>query len=246
VVTDFNTALSILENGVRRSILERLVREPHYPLQLSELLDVSQQAIMKHLKILQESGFVTSEKVPSEKGGPPKRIYAVTQSFSLRLDLGPDLFRAEHRKLPEGGPVRLSGRLPEDALSIVDKVGTRRSLPMAEAMALLTELNDGLDRLDAERDALIALHQQIKHKASRTVDDEFQQYEERQLAHALLEAPRRPLDLDLFCAGLQIQPQRAEEMMDTLRSLMMRQIGLKSGTLIAATDDKLLPWWLAK
>lgn len=246
MVTDFDTALSILENGVRRSILERLVREPHYPLQLAELLEVSQQAVMKHLKVLEGAGFVSSEKVPSEKGGPPKRIYAVTQSFSLRLDLGPDLFRTEHRQLPEGGPVRLSSKLPQDALSIVNKVGTRRNLPMAEAMGLLTELNDELDRLDAERDALIALHQQIKHKASRTVDDEFEKYEERQLAHALLETPRRPVDLDRFCAGLQIQPQKAEEMMSSLRSLMMRQIGHEMGAVIAATDDSLLPWWLAK
>ena len=246
MVTDFDTALSILENGIRRAILERLVREPHYPLQLAELLEVSQQAIMKHLKVLEKTGFVSSEKVPSEKGGPPKRIYAVTQSFSLRLDLGPDLFRTEHRQLPEGGPIRLSGKLPQDALSIVEKVGTRRNLPMAEAMGLLSELNNELDRLDAERDALIALHQQIKHKASRTVDDEFEQYEERQLAHALLETPRRPVDLDRFCAGLQIQPQRAEEMMNSLRSLMMRQIGNEMGAVIAATDDSLLPWWLAK
>ena len=222
------------------------MREAHYPLQLAELLGVSQQAIMKHLKVLEDAGFVVREKVPSEKGGPPKRIYAITQSFSLRLDLGPDLFRAEHRQLPQGGPTRLSSRLPEDALSVAERVGTRRRLPMAEALTMLSELNDELDRLDAERDALIALHQQIKQKASRVVDDTFEVYEERQLAHVLLEAPRRPVDLDQFCAGMQIQPQRAEEMMDTLRGVMMRQIGAETGTIIATSDDRLLPWWLAK
>ena len=246
MTTDFDTALTILENGTRRGILERLVREPHYPLQLANLLNVSQQAVMKHLKVLESAGFVTSEKVPSEKGGPPKRIYAVTQSFSLRLDLGPDLFRAEHRQLPAGGPIRLASRLPDEVLNVADQLGTRRRLPMSEALGMLSELNDELDRLDAERDALIALHQQIKQKASRTVDDTFELYEERQLAHTILEAPRRPIDLDRFCAGLRIQPQRAEEMMDALRGVMMRQIGLEAGTLIAATDDRLLPWWLAK
>ena len=246
MVTDFDTALSILENRTRRSILEHLVREAHYPLQLAELLEVSQQAIMKHLKVLKDAGFVVSEKVPSEKGGPPKRIYAITQSFSLRLDLGPDLFRAEHRQLPPGGPTRLSSRLPEDVLGVAERVGTRRRLPMAEALGMLSELNDELDRLDAERDALIALHQQIKQKASRVVDDTFEAYEERQLAHVLLEAPRRPVDLDQFCAGMQIQPKRAEEMMDTLRGVMMRQLGAESGAIIAANDDRLLPWWLAK
>ena len=94
-MVDFDEALHVLENRIRRKILEMLVREPHYPLQLSKHLDVSQQAVMKHLKVLQDAGFVQSQKVASEKGGPPKRIYSVQESFSLRLDLGPDLFRTE-------------------------------------------------------------------------------------------------------------------------------------------------------
>jgi len=90
-VVSFDEALAVLENPTRRQILRRLVKEPHYPLQLSELLDVSQQAVVKHLKVLEESEFVDSERVPSEKVGPPKKMYRVDQSFSLRLDLGPDL-----------------------------------------------------------------------------------------------------------------------------------------------------------
>ena len=68
-MVDFEHAMSILENFTRRDILKFLVKEPHYPLQLSETLDVSQQAVMKHLKVLEEAGFVDSDKIPSEKGG---------------------------------------------------------------------------------------------------------------------------------------------------------------------------------
>ena len=67
-MVDFDEALTILENPTRRQILRKLVKEPHYSLQISELLDVSQQAVVKHLKVLEEAGFVDSEKVPSEKG----------------------------------------------------------------------------------------------------------------------------------------------------------------------------------
>ena len=113
-MVDFDGALNILENKARRAILKRLAKEPHYPLQLSELLEISQQAVVKHLRVLEEVGFVESEKVPSVKGGPPKKMYTVNQSFSLRLDLGPNLFRAEHRTMPKGGPIRLSSNLPGD------------------------------------------------------------------------------------------------------------------------------------
>jgi len=245
-VVDFDEALTILENPTRRQILRRLVKEPHYPLQLSELLDVSQQAVVKHLRVLEKSGFVDSERVPSEKGGPPKKMYTVNQSFSLRLDLGPDLFRAEHRRIPAGGPMRLSNRLPPELDGVVDRLGTRRKLPMVEAMGVLSELDSELERIDGHRDAVIALHQQVMKKVSPSISEQSGTYEERQLAHAMMSQPRRPLDLDAFSQGLRIQSMHAEEMMDTLRERLMRDFAASQGRLVAAREGTPLPWWLAR
>ena len=242
----FDEALSILENPTRRQILRKLVKEPHYPLQLSELLNVSQQAVVKHLKVLEESGFVDSERVPSEKGGPPKKMYKVNQSFSLRLDLGPDLFRAEHRKIPAGGPMRLSNRLPPELNGVVDRLGTRRKLPMVEARGVLSELDSALERIDEHRDAVIALHQQVMRKVSPSISEQSESYEERQLAHAIMNQPRRPLDLDAFSQGLRIQSMDAEEMMDALRERLMRDFAASRGRLVAAREGTPLPWWLAR
>ena len=242
----FDESLSILENHTRRQILRKLVKEPHYPLQLSELLNVSQQAVVKHLKVLEESGFVDSERMPSEKGGPPKKMYKVNQSFSLRLDLGPDLFRAEHRKIPAGGPMRLSNRLPPELNGVVDRLGTRRKLPMVEAMGVLSELDSALERIDEHRDAVIALHQQVMRKVSPSISEQSGSYEERQLAHAIMNQPRRPLDLDAFSQGLRIQSMDAEEMMDTLRERLMRDFAASRGRLVAAREGTPLPWWLAR
>ena len=245
-MVDFDEALSILENPTRRQILRRLVKEPHYPLQLSELLDVSQQAVVKHLRVLEKSGFVDSERVPSQKGGPPKKMYTVNQSFSLRLDLGPDLFRAEHRRIPAGGPMRLSNRLPPELDGVVDRLGTRRKLPMVEAMGVLSELDSELERIDGHRDAVIALHQQVMKKVSPSISEQSGTYEERQLAHAMMSQPRRPLDLDAFSQGLRIQSMHAEEMMDTLRERLMRDFAASQGRLVAAREGTPLPWWLAR
>ncbi len=225
----FDEALTILENPTRRQILRKLVKEPHYSLQLSELLDVSQQAVVKHLKVLEEAGFVDSEKVPSEKGGPPAKMYRVNQSFSLRLDLGPDLFRAEHRKMPPGGPMRLSNRLPDELDSVVDRLGTRRKIPMGEAMGIL-----------------IALHQQVMRKVSPSISEESGTYEERQLAHAMMNEPRRPLDLDAFSQGLRIRSDDAEKMMGEIRERLLREFASGQGSLVAAREGTPLPWWLAR
>ena len=78
-MSDLDQALAILQNKARRAILERLVREPHYPLQLADQIGISQQAVMKHLRLLERANFVVKMRVASNKGGPPKNIYHVLQ-----------------------------------------------------------------------------------------------------------------------------------------------------------------------
>ena len=81
-MVDLDTALKLLENPTRREILRRLVREPHYPFQLADLIEVSQQAIVKHLNALERAGMVERRKVKSDLGGPPRNQYSVTMMFS--------------------------------------------------------------------------------------------------------------------------------------------------------------------
>ncbi len=241
----FDEALSVLENTTRRQILMLLVKEPHYPLQLSELINVSQQAVIKHLKVLEKADFVESQMVASEKGGPPKKMYKVDQSFSIRLDLGPDLFRADHRKMPRGGAMKLSNKLPSDLDSVVEKMGTKRKLEISEAIEVLGELDAALEKVDEQRDAIIAMHQQVKKKVSSSVDNHSESYEERQLAHAIMNTPRRPLDLDLFSHGMRIKSMDAEEMMENLRETLLRDLAGK-GNFVAANKGTPLPWWLVR
>ena len=133
-MTDIDRALYLLQNKVRRQILERLAREPHYPMQLSELIGVSQPAVVKHLKELEKGGMVSKNKVPSEKGGPPRTIYAVERAMSIHVDIGPDLYRCEERKLPAGGPMRLSTNLPKASIPIAESLSGRKKIAVAEGM----------------------------------------------------------------------------------------------------------------
>ena len=243
---DFDEAMAILENKARRDILKHLVKEPHYPLQLSELLEISQQAVMKHIKVLEKNGFIESEKMPSEKGGPPKKMYKVNQSFSLRLDLGPDLFRAEHRQMPLGGPMRLSNKLPTELNPVIDRLGTRRKLPMSEAMNILSDLDFALEKIDGQRDAIIALHQQVMNKASKGVSENSESYEERIMAREMMTQPRRPLDLDIFSQNIRIQPKAAQEIMENIQDRLMQDFVTNGKNFVSVDKDTPLPWWLVR
>jgi len=95
--------LSILENPIRRKILQKLSRDTNYPLQLSKELNVSQQAIMKHLKVLERGEFVDSCEEKSSKGGPPRKVYTPRKRYSIRIDIGPHTYSEKISSFEEYG-----------------------------------------------------------------------------------------------------------------------------------------------
>ena len=238
-------ALSILQNKARRSILERLVREPHYPLQLADQIGISQQAVMKHLKLLESAGFVVKMKAASNKGGPPKNIYSVQQAISIRIDMGPDLFQCSQRILPAGGPLKLSNRLKGDVVKVAEIVSGRKKIGVGEGAHHLSAISEAIEKLDYERDALIALHQQIKQRVSPTVDSDFDSYEQRLVIHNILESPRSNFNFKEFARELQLGAEASERLMDEVRSRVVRQLAERSGQFIAGSQTIELPWWAA-
>ena len=244
-MANLDQALAILQNKARRAILERLVREPHYPLQLSDQIGISQQAVMKHLKLLEEVRFVVKMKAASSKGGPPKNIYSVQQAISIRIDLGPDLFKCSQRTLPAGGPLKLSNSLKGEVVKVAEMVSGRKKIGVGEGAHHLSAISDAIERLDSERDALIALHQQIKQRVSTTVDTDFESYEQRLMVHNILEAPRSNFNFKEFTRELQLGAEASERLMDEVRSRVVRQLAERSGQFIAASQTIELPWWAA-
>jgi len=117
---------------------------------------------------------------------------------------------------------------------------------MGEAMGILSELDMSLERIDERRDAIIALHQQVMRKVSPSISEDSETYEERQLAHAMMNEPRRPLDLDAFSHGLRIRSDDAEKMMGEIRERLLREFASGQGSLVAAREGTPLPWWLAR
>ena len=237
-------ALGVLDNDVRRQILRHLVREPHYSLQLAQLLGVSQQAIVKHLKVLEEAEFVISERIPSEKGGPPRKVYSVTESFQLQVVVGPDIFMIEHRKLPQKRHNELQQYLPDDVRRITDKLEKKK--PMVQ------EVIDGLARIDEEieilgkrRDALLSARQHLRTKAHPTVD-KLPEYHERTVMHHVLDEPNMSLDPKVLSNLLSVNTSEIESVLDAIQSRIMVNLSMKSDAVLAGRPSTNLPWWMAK
>ena len=244
-MVDIDDALSVFQNKARRDILERLVREPHYPLQIANQIGISQQAVMKHLNFLEKKGFVVKMRDASNKGGTPKNIRSVQESISIRIDLGPDLFQCSQRSLPSGGPLKLTARLPNEVNGIAEMVSGRKRISVGEGAFHLSKITESIEKLDRERDALVSLHQQIKQRVSTTVDSDFESYEQRLMIHNILEAPGAKFNFKSFASELNLGAEATEKLIEDLRVRMVRHMAERSGQFISASQTTELPWWAA-
>ncbi|MGC8565423.1 MAG: ArsR/SmtB family transcription factor [Thermoplasmata archaeon] len=91
-MTSIDSILSALENRTRREIIKRLIYGDEYPLQLSKELRISQQAVMKHLYILEKNNIVKLKGIEKSDQGPNRKIYRLEDSFLLTVSLAPYFF----------------------------------------------------------------------------------------------------------------------------------------------------------
>jgi predicted transcriptional regulator len=91
--SELDAVLGTIENPIRRRIIARLSEEPNYQLQLSKELGISQQLVAKHLITMEDAGLVSTIAQDSPRG-PPRKEYLLKKSFSVTIDLAPNLFRA--------------------------------------------------------------------------------------------------------------------------------------------------------
>jgi ArsR family transcriptional regulator len=93
--------LDIMSNETRRRILSVISEEPMYFNQLARKVHVGQQAILRHLNILEKAGIIQSYEEKSSLGAPNRKYYKVKTAFSLSVSLSRDSFAMTNRELNE-------------------------------------------------------------------------------------------------------------------------------------------------
>jgi predicted transcriptional regulator len=152
-MTDIDELLSIIENPTRRRILEYLTREPSYPLQLSKELGISQQAVMKNLALMEQTGMLMSHPEESSMG-PTRTVYAPNRQFTLMIDLHDNMFTT--RLISTGyTDSRESSSIDADA-----------------AITRLKELDSKIDELDRERASLLDERNSVMNSLNSAIRNE--------------------------------------------------------------------------
>jgi predicted transcriptional regulator len=197
---ELDMLLSVIENPTRRRILEALVREPHYPLQLSKELGLSQQGIMKHLRMLEELDLVRSFLEDSDQGGPSRRRYFPTTGFTMVVDIGPGLFNTE-----------VASRPFENRGAEKQERDGRRLLDLRKDLG---EIDQELVRLRERRAELIAEKESILEEAGRAVESSPMDYRSRKIVYEYILHPQ--MSAKDLARGLGLRDDSVEKIINML------------------------------
>lgn len=195
---DMNELLSMLENPTRRRILSALTMEPHYPLQLSKELGVSQPAIVKHLNLLEERGMVTKYQEESRKG-PKKTLYTPNSEFTLVLDMRNGMFNT-----------RLV--FPSEAKTDPEKeeIGG-----LDEVRKTIFEMDEELTELERIRCDIIGRRESMIHMMLDSIPKDSIGYRHRNLLYRMLNDPGK--DIDSLSMDLSLNTDQAKKMLDDIK-----------------------------
>ena len=165
-MTDIDELLSIIENPTRRRILEYLTREPSYPLQLSKELGISQQAVMKNLALMEQTGMLISHPEESSMG-PTRTVYAPSRQFTLMIDLHGNMFTT---------------RLISTGIVDTEQSG---SVDTEAAIERLKQLDSKIEELDRERASLLDERDSVMNAINSSIRDEEDPVKRKELYRQL-------------------------------------------------------------
>ncbi|AIF82436.1 putative transcriptional regulator [Candidatus Nitrososphaera evergladensis SR1] len=181
---DSDIILDILGNETRRKILATLSQEPMYFNQLAKELDIGQQAVLRHLQALEESGLVETYTEKSKLGAPDRKYYRLNNSFILTISLSEDDFTVTKQEIVESRHkeskkyYKVLDLMPEDAGEALASLQESLSDIEAEMSALESRLSD-----------LRALKQLILSKLHKIGINSFEEDERKILYKIVTESP---------------------------------------------------------
>ncbi len=184
---DSDIILDILGHDTRRTILAVLSQEPMYFNQLAKEIGVGQQAILRHLQSLENSGLIETYAEKSEFGAPDRKYYRVNDSFILTISLSEDDFNITKQKIAESRH-KESKKYYKALDSISEDASEGEALSSLQEN--LADVEEQISALESRLNDLCALKQLILHRLHKIGVDSFKQEERKILYEVVEKSPR--------------------------------------------------------
>ena len=180
-MNDMDTILAIVENPTRRRILQAVVREPHYPLQLSKELGISQQAIVKNLNLMEKEGIVVSYRESSDRG-PERIFYRPSSEFTITIDMRNNMF--EVKMIPA-----TSDSSKKQETKALEPKKTAEERRLEEVRARISQIDRQIAEFDRRRSEIVRERNDLINEFLQVADITNMDYEHRELLYDMLNRP---------------------------------------------------------
>lgn len=195
---DSDKILDILGNDTRRKILAILSEEPMYFNQLAKAVDIGQQAVLRHLQALEDSGLVETYAEKSELGAPDRKYYRLNDSFTLTVSISEDDFTITKQEIVQTQQresmkyYKVLDSMPEDVADVLSLLQVSLADIEKETSALETRIN-----------GLRALKQQVLRMLHHIGMESFEEDERRILYKIVEESPKSMAELSRIMGAKQ-------------------------------------------
>lgn len=192
---DVELLLDVLGNPTRRKILKLLSDEPRYFNQLARDTQVSQQAIMRHLNMMEKSGLIISYDKKSDLGAPDRKYYKLNKSLNLVVDLSEDVLKLEIREIQrqisrEYDDHRMQNiycmfkELEESDLSDLEST-------VKHTDSIMTEIDKEMRDLQDKRAHLLKLRQEVMNKIHSSIRSNLGNELQRKIMYSITDVDDR-------------------------------------------------------
>lgn len=164
----------LLGNKSRRDILFALSDEPMYFNQISKKIGIGQQAMLRHMEELENSGFVNTYGEKSEFGAPERKYYHINSSFNLSISLSKDEFTIYY------DDEKISDKKLDDLFKDkYNEISDEPSLALENIRNYLTEIDYMIKELQKDANYLKAMRQILLQKLHKIGQDNFDHIERK-------------------------------------------------------------------
>jgi ArsR family transcriptional regulator len=179
---DPDLVLDVIGNSTRRKILTTLSKEPMYFNQLSKQIGVGQQAILRHMRSLEESGLISSYVEKSNLAAPDRRYYKLKSEFSLTISMSQDAFGIKNSSITES-------RCNESKkfYKQFDSTPNDTSDALVHMQSTLVDIDDEISSLEFRLNDLRALRQLNLRQLHQIGRETFGGYLERRVLYNIVE-----------------------------------------------------------
>ncbi|MHB1908058.1 MAG: ArsR/SmtB family transcription factor [Nitrososphaerales archaeon] len=223
-LNNVDVLLDVLGNDTRRRILQLLADEPRYFIQLSKDLGVSQQAVLKHLELLERHGFVKSYEEESAFAAPKRKYFELDLSCVLAIGITKDAVEFSFQDISRQD---LDEEIEEKDLKSLSKrvsAAIEEDSPIEilhQSDVLLKEINAKLKETLETEIFLLRLRQRITKAAHSAIRESFDEEIQRHILYSTIGEENQP-DVDELSATLDIREKEISQALKILKQRMSR------------------------